>query len=76
MRTPVGRVPLPIDGLSQAPDGAREGEFPGDYFRGMLARHSAGELSLARTVWRLRQAIDRERYASDGSPHTAGGNIL
>ena len=49
---------------------------PGDYFRGMLARHSAGELSLARTVWRLRQAIDRERYASDGSPHTAGGNIL
>jgi replication initiation protein RepC len=48
---------------------------PGGYFRGMLARHIAGELSLERTVWRLRQAIDQERYGANGSPLTAEGSI-
>ena len=38
---------------------------PSGYFRGMLARHIAGELSLERTVWRLRKAIDQERCTAD-----------
>jgi replication initiation protein RepC len=29
---------------------------PDGYFRGMLAKHLAGELHLQRTVWRLRRA--------------------
>jgi replication initiation protein RepC len=48
---------------------------PGGYFRAMLVRHIAGELSLERTVWRLRQAIDQERYGANGSPLTAEGSI-
>jgi replication initiation protein RepC len=48
---------------------------PSGYFRGMLARHIGGELSLARTVWRLRQAIDQERHAANGNPLTAEGSI-
>jgi hypothetical protein len=44
-------------------------------FRAMLAKHSAGELSLERTVWRLRHAIDQERYGANGSPLTAEGSI-
>jgi hypothetical protein len=35
----------------------------------------AGELSLERTVWRLLQAIDQERYGANGSPLTAEGSI-
>ena len=29
---------------------------PGGYFRGMLARHRAGQLQLGRTIWKLRRA--------------------
>jgi replication initiation protein RepC len=36
---------------------------PGGYFHGMVAKHLAGELHLERTVWKLRRAIDPERYA-------------
>jgi replication initiation protein RepC len=41
---------------------------PGGYFRGMLAKHIAGELHLERTVWRLRRAIDPDRYAPKERP--------
>lgn len=34
---------------------------PGGYFRGMVAKHVAGDLHLERTVWALRHAIDPER---------------
>jgi replication initiation protein RepC len=36
---------------------------PGGYFRGMVAKHTAGELHLERTVWALRRAIEPERHA-------------
>jgi replication initiation protein RepC len=35
---------------------------PGGYFRGMLAKHIAGELHLERTVWALRRSLDPSRY--------------
>jgi replication initiation protein RepC len=34
---------------------------PGGYFHGMVMKAKAGELNLARTVWGLRQAVDRGR---------------
>jgi hypothetical protein len=46
---------------------AGEVRSPSGYVRGMLAKHIAGELSFERTVWRLRQAIDPERYAAKES---------
>jgi replication initiation protein RepC len=48
---------------------------PGGYFRGMLAKHIAGELALERTVWRLRQDIDQKRYTANASLVTAAGSI-
>jgi replication initiation protein RepC len=36
----------------------------GGYFRGVVAKHVAGELHLERTVWDLRHKIDPERYAA------------
>jgi replication initiation protein RepC len=41
---------------------------PGGYFRGMLAKHLTGELHLERTVWRLRRAIDPDRYPAKQRP--------
>jgi replication initiation protein RepC len=37
--------------------------LPAEYFRGMVAKHVAGELHLDRMVWALRHAIDPERHA-------------
>jgi len=48
---------------------------PSGYFRGMLVKHIAGELSLDRIVWGLRRDFDHERYAAGGSPLTAKGSI-
>jgi replication initiation protein RepC len=36
---------------------------PGGYFHGMVAKATAGELHLDRTVWALRRAITPERQA-------------
>ena len=35
----------------------------GGYFRGMVAKHAAGELRLERTIWALRRAIEPQRHA-------------
>jgi replication initiation protein RepC len=45
---------------------------PGGYFHGMVAKASAGELHLERTVWALRRAADPERLASKGSDRRHG----
>jgi replication initiation protein RepC len=38
---------------------------PGGYFRGIVAKHLAGELHLDRSVWALRRAIEPKRYAGN-----------
>jgi replication initiation protein RepC len=45
---------------------------PGGYFHGMVAKASAGELHLQRTVWALRRAADPERLARKGSDRRHG----
>jgi replication initiation protein RepC len=41
---------------------------PGGYFHGMVMKAKTGELNLARTVWGLRQAVDRGRRHTSQRP--------